>query len=209
MLSDADASLLARLGSIDDSLRQVRDSIDSERDARIEETAAQRATAEALERKMTLANQAVATANAAHERVKVIAIVAAVASVIAIAASIAAVLALVRLQGVVNQRDAEARHDEIERVNQLVVNCINLNTARIDREARDEQLGGVVYDSLGEIIPPAPTPEAAAARQQLLDRGKAVFAERARASLPESLKPRDCSVEAVTKPSLISPPQPN
>lgn len=188
MPTDADAQLFERLDRIDSGLAETRVSLYADRDA-------QRATEAALSQKITTAKKAVRWAMAAVS--------------IALLASFIAVVVALRLKAVSDERASDAEQAAKERVNQLVVNCLNSNAARVDREKRDEELGGIVYDSLGEVVPAPASPEAAAARQQLLDKAKSTFADKARASLPASLQPRDCSVEAVTNPSLVGPAKAN
>jgi hypothetical protein len=193
MPTDGDAGLFRRLDRIDGSLGQVRESIYSERDARLVE-------AEALRLKFYTARRAV-------RRSKWAAVFAGAAAVLAIGASVVAIVAVFQLKHATEERAADAVRAEQDRVNGLVVNCVNANAARVARAARDEQIGATLLDALAAILPSS-SPEAAEQRRQTIAAVKDSNAQLLRDSLPPELRVRDCSVEAVTNPTLINPPAP-
>lgn len=197
MLKDeADARLLDRLEMIDASLAETRVSIDGDRDAR-------RAGEAVLNQKIVTAKEA-ATRSTRAVRAALAAIV------VAVLFGLVGFLVVHHQQDVIKRQqkelDAFVQQAEADRINELVKTCLNSNQARVDREARDEALGGLLLDTFAEIATPPTTPEAAATRQHQLDKGKGLFAEKARTTLPQSLQPRDCSVEGVTNPTLVTTP---
>lgn len=110
---------------------------------------------------------------------------------IAVAAMILGFVGTVSLIWVV-RREVERR--ETDRTAAAVVSCLNANESRQAIEDRMEQL----VTQLGNTNPPT-DPAAKAVRDQVIDKFIADF----RAAMPVALRPRDCSPQAATSPTLV------
>jgi hypothetical protein len=86
--------------------------------------------------------------------------------------------------------------DDRERVEAAVVAC---NNANLSRQAIQDEFD-VFITLLGAAGTPPTTPEAVDARRQLIDKFRQDF----RNNTPQALRPRDCSPEAVTTPTLVT-----
>ncbi len=95
-----------------------------------------------------------------------------------------------------NLRD-EVNRREGDRVHAAVVSCQNAN---VTRQAIEDRFTSFI-DVLVAVSPTPPTAEAEATRKATVEKLRAEFAARR----PESLGPRDCSVQAVTAPTTIAP----
>lgn len=184
-MTDAEAALGERVDRATEALVRVRESIDNEAAVREQEVAA-------LSLKFVTAAEAAETAA-----------VAAAAANRAVAKSrrtnrwVAVAILLVLLAvaaGLVNKYRTD-HADDHERVRQAVVTC---NNANLSRAAILDQFD-VFITLLGQAGNPPPTPEAAAARQALIDKFRQNFHD----GTPQALKPRDCSEKAVTSPTPL------
>jgi hypothetical protein len=92
------------------------------------------------------------------------------------------------------QADADVRND--------IVNCLNTNRARAERQLRDEQIGEILLESaIGNT--PAPTQEEQMRRDLYVAQITAAYKKAMQETLPPALQQRDCSEGAVTAPTLV------
>lgn len=100
----------------------------------------------------------------------------------------------------------DARNRDHDNVARLVAACESSNKAREQSQARIEDAGGTLTDSFARVIAsanPAMTPEAAARTAGLFEKVKADYVQHMRDNWPVELRPRDCSAEAVTAPTVV------
>jgi predicted negative regulator of RcsB-dependent stress response len=96
----------------------------------------------------------------------------------------------------------DARRQSAADVRNDIVNCLNTNRARADRQLRDEQLGEtLIVAAIGNT--PAPTQEEQMRRDLYVAQITANYKQKLRETLPPALQQRDCSEAAVTAPTLV------
>jgi hypothetical protein len=171
-----DAASAEALG---ERIYRATESLDLVRDSIDREAEVRAREVEALELKYFTAQRAI---NRARRSSRIAAVALALA-VIAIAAGL-----------IVKWQQDEA--DERDRIAAEVVAC---NNANLSRQAIQDEFD-VFITLLGAAGTPPATPEAAEARRQLIEKFRQDF----RNNTPQALRPRDCSVEAVTSPTLVT-----
>ena len=172
-----------RVGELNDSIQGLRDDVLADRAARLENT-------RVLQDKLTQSARALRATRRLWFGFAVLVLIGFVVNWLTVS----------HFRWIEDQRQEDATRA-------AVVNCMNTNKAREARELRDEQLGGLLLDALGEIVPAA-TPEDLARRQDIISRVEAAYVQKLRDTLPVELQQRDCGEEAVTAPTLVGESQP-
>jgi hypothetical protein len=161
------------------------ESVNGLREAHEENTAAQREATLELRTKQAKSDQALAATRRQGKRLVVVAVV-------GFLVAFGFGLWIVR----------DARQQSADDVRNDIVNCLNTNRARAERQLRDEQIGEILLESaIGNT--PAATPEEQARRDVYVAQITAAYKQAMRDTLPAALAQRDCSEGAVTAPTLV------
>ncbi len=120
-----------------------------------------------------------------------------------VAFAVFAVAGFVVAAGVISWIVRDSRWRADDEVRKDVVNCLNTNQARADRQLRDEQLGETLLEAaIGNT--PAATPDEQLRRDLFVAQITAAYKQKLRETLPPALQQRDCSEAAVTAPTLVA-----